>query len=293
MSIVRRPRRPSSRHFRRVLPLLVVVAVVLGPAVPAFAAAPAPKPTPQPTPPGLAEFMGGLAQIESGGRYDVRNRQSGAIGKYQIMPANWPVWARRYVGMTKAPLSPLNQERVAAGRITDLYHAYGAWDRTAYWWLTGKHGPRSTWSRFATHYVDNVMIGYRMRRATPPPGGVRLLDDGGGTVRFAGTWRTARYPAYVKGGVHYTTTAGAAIGVRFVGRSIRIEGPRGPTRGRVIVYVDGRRLATVDLRARTFQPRSVLAHVAWATRGEHWVELRVVPTPGHPYVAIDRVVIRG
>ena len=295
MPIVRRPSRPSSRRVRPLVRLLVrllvVVAVVLGPAVPALAADPAPKP--QPTPRGLTEFMGSLAQVESGGRYDARNPDSGAYGRYQIMPFNWPAWARRYLGRTKAPTTPLNQERVAAGRLTDLYLAYGAWDRTAYWWLTGKQGPRETWSRYALHYVHNVMAGYRMRRATPPPGGVRRLPDDGGTVRYAGAWRKARHPAYFGGDVHYTTAPGAAVGVRFVGRSIRIVGPRGPTRGRVAVYVDGRRMAVVDLHARTFQPRSVLAQVTWSRRGEHWVELRVVRTPGRPYVAIDRVVIRG
>ena len=110
--------------------------------------------------------MGGLAQQESGGRYTARNPSSGAYGKYQIMPFNWPSWARRYLRHSTAPQTPRNQERVAAGRLTDLYRAYGAWERAAYWWLTGKKGPRSTWSRYATRYVDNVMAGYRLRRAT-------------------------------------------------------------------------------------------------------------------------------
>ena len=86
--------------------------------------------------------MGGLAQQESGGRYDARNPSSGAYGKYQIMPFNWPSWSRRYLAPRRAPQSPGNQERVAAGRLTDLLPAYGSWDRTAYWWLTGKKGPR-------------------------------------------------------------------------------------------------------------------------------------------------------
>ena len=228
MPILRRPSRPSGRRFRPLRLLVLALAIMLGLAVPALAADPAPRPTPVPAPPGLAEFMGGLAQIESGGRYDARNPDSGAYGKYQIMPANWPAWARRYLRMTKAPTTPRNQERVAAGRITDLYRAYGAWDRTAYWWLTGKRGPRETWSHYATHYVDNVMAGYRMRRATPPPGGVRRLSDGGGTVRYAGAWGTARHPAYIGGGVHYATAAGAAVGVRFVGREHPDRGSAGP-----------------------------------------------------------------
>ena len=194
--------------------------------------------------------MGGLAQIESGGRYDVRNARSGAFGKYQIMPFNWPAWAGRYLGNRKAHPTPSNQERVAAGKLADLYRWLGgSWDRTAYWWLTGRHGPPETWSPFASHYVDGVMVGFRMRRATPPPGGTRKLDDGGGIVRYAGAWKSARYRAYFAGGVHYATAPGAAVGIRFTGRGIRIVGPEGPTRGRVAVYVDGRRIGVVSLRA--------------------------------------------
>src|SRR3954453_16500545 len=139
-------------------PAALVLVLALGVVLPARAAGPAPKPVP--APPGLAEFMGGLAQIESGGRYDARNRDSGAYGKYQIMPFNWPAWAGRYLGNRKAKQSGPNQERVAAGRLSDLYRSLGgSWDRTAYWWLTGKHGPRGTGSRSAGHYVGRGRVG--------------------------------------------------------------------------------------------------------------------------------------
>jgi hypothetical protein len=282
-----RPHRPVPGRPARLL--LVVVAITLGMAVPVRAANPVAKPHP----PGLAEFMGGLAEIESGGRYDARNRSSGAFGKYQIMPFNWPAWAKIYLGRRNARQTPANQERVAAGRLSDLYRSLGRWDRTAYWWLTGKRGPRETWSRYASHYVDGVMVGFRKRSATPAPGGTRHLDDAGGIVRYAGAWKTARHRAYLGGSAHYATTTGAAVGVRFVGRGIRIVGPKGPTRGRVAIYIDGRRVGTADLRARTFHARATLVSIQWARRGEHWVELRVLRTPGRPVVAVDRVTIRG
>ena len=241
-----------------------------------------------------SRFLWGLAGEESGWNYYARNRYSGAFGKYQIMPFNWPVWAKRYLGDRKARATPVNQERIAAGKLTDLYRRFGgSWDRTAYWWLTGKHGPPATWSTFASHYVNGVMVGYRMRRATPLPGRLRRLDDSSSIVRYAGSWRIAHHRRYLEGGVHYARTPGAAVGVRFVGRGIRIVGPVGPTRGRVSVWVDGIRVAMVDLGARRFRPRAVLVALDWTKRSEHWVELRVARTPGRPVVAIDRVVIRG
>ena len=38
-------------------------------------------------------FMWAMAGQESGWDYFNRNRASGAYGKYQIMPMNWPSWA--------------------------------------------------------------------------------------------------------------------------------------------------------------------------------------------------------
>ena len=284
--------RPPRRPRATLRPLVVALALLTamgGVAAPSLAADPIARPVP---PPGLGEFMDALAVIESGGRYDARNPSSGAYGRYQIMPFNWPSWSRKYLG-ARGPQTPVNQERVASGRLSDLFHRFGAWDRTAYWWLTGKRGPRASWSRPATRYVDNVMAGFRLRLNTPQRGDVRRLDDAGDTVRYAGTWKTATHRRYAGGGVHYATTGGAAFGVRFGGRGVRIEGPVGPTRGRAAVYVDGRRIGVVDFRAPQFRPRAIVFSMTWPHRGVHWVELRVIATPGRPVVAVDRVVIRG
>ena len=37
---------------------------------------------------GFSSFMGAISAKESGNNYGARNRDSGAMGKYQIMPAN-------------------------------------------------------------------------------------------------------------------------------------------------------------------------------------------------------------
>ena len=81
---------------------------------------------------------------------------SGAYGKYQIMPSNWPAWARQYLGNANAKPTPANQEKVAAGKMTSLYRWLGSWKRVAYWWLTGSS--RTTgWSSYAKRYVAKVM----------------------------------------------------------------------------------------------------------------------------------------
>jgi hypothetical protein len=109
-------------------------------------------------PPRLAEFLWGLAGQESGWRYGVENSSSGAYGKYQIMPFNWPNWARDFIGDPHAPRSATNQEIVAAGKVSGLHRWLGGYQRVAYWWLSGLSDPdRSNWSSYARNYVSNVM----------------------------------------------------------------------------------------------------------------------------------------
>lgn len=278
---------------------IVVVGLALAILVPSAAPAAAGSPPAGTRPPGLAAFMEALAMVESGGRYTARNPISGAYGRYQIMPSNWPVWAGRYLGNRTARPTPRNQDRVAAGRLSDLYRAYGSWDRTAYWWLTGKRGPRSTWSAVARRYVDKIMRGYRVRiagtraeaAATPKSLTWRAIDDANAAIAWTGSWKTARHSGYAGGSVHYATRAGSVATLRFKGRSVRVVGPSGPTRGRVQVLVDGKVRRVVDLRASRFHPRTTIYTASWSSLGTHTVALRVLGTAGRPMVAVDGIVI--
>ena len=59
----------------------------------------------------------GLARIggqESGGSYGAVNPLTGARGKYQILPSNWPAWAAEAGLGPNAMMTPENQERVAS-----------------------------------------------------------------------------------------------------------------------------------------------------------------------------------
>ncbi len=113
-------------------------------------------------------FMWAMAGQESGRDYYARNASSGAFGKYQIMPFNWPVWAEIYLGSPRADQTPYNQERVAFGKIHDLYRWLGSWKRVAYWWLTGRTDRvEKRWSSYARGYVRNIM---RLRERAPRNG---------------------------------------------------------------------------------------------------------------------------
>jgi hypothetical protein len=112
-----------------------------------------------------ARFMWAMAGQESGWDYFARNGSSGAFGKYQIMPFNWPAWARTYLGDARADQTPANQERVAFGKIRGLYRWLGSWKRVAYWWLTGSsERDEKRWSAYASGYVRRIM---QLRRRAP------------------------------------------------------------------------------------------------------------------------------
>ena len=105
-------------------------------------------------PPGINRFLYALGRVESGGNYYARNSSSGAYGKYQIMPSNWPAWAKLYIGSSTAPQTPVNQETVARGKVTGLYNWLDTWPNVAHWWLTGSgERNRALWSTYSKTYV--------------------------------------------------------------------------------------------------------------------------------------------
>lgn len=241
-------------------------------------------------PRGLARFKAAVGSVESGGRYTARNPVTGAYGKYQILPSNWPSWARQYVGSASARPTPSNQERVASGKMTSLYRWLGSWRRVAYWWLTGS-SRQSGWSASARRYVDKVMTRYGAGRSAKPSN-TRTISERSKAIDFDGPWRVARHQGYGGGVVRYATARGASASMTFTGRGIVWHGPTGPTRGRARVYIDGRLVRTVDLRRPSFDPSATLFSTRWPKAGRHTIKIVVVGTAGRPMVAVDDFTIR-
>jgi hypothetical protein len=244
------------------------------------------------TPPGLSRFMNAVGRIESGGNYTARNKVSGAYGKYQIMPSNWPAWAERYLGNAHAKQTPANQEKVARGKFTSLYRSLDSWRRVAYWWLTGSKRT-SGWSSYATRYVNKVMRYYKEgvgSGAKAAPRG-KHVSEKSASIRYTGTWSRARHRGYAGDAVAYATRAGASATLTFTGRKVIWYGPVGPTRGKAQVYVDGTYVKTVNLQRGTFRARSAAFRIGWSTAASHTLTIKVLGTKGHAMVAIDEFVV--
>jgi murein DD-endopeptidase MepM/ murein hydrolase activator NlpD len=132
-------------------------------------------PAPSPSAAGavnLDQFMRAIARQESGGRYDARNSQTGAYGKYQILPSNWPNWAQQAGLAGNAPQTPANQERVARFVFGKYEKSYGGdWSRVAAAWFAGVAGSAnpSAWGPNTRRYVASInsMLGLSAVRSQP------------------------------------------------------------------------------------------------------------------------------
>ena len=101
----------------------------------------------------LGSFIAAIASKESGGSYGAVNQSSGALGKYQIMPANfvglggWDVEAiGKNVSDSEFLRSPKIQEKIARYHLAKLYKQYGARGAASTWysgsptaWKSGKN----------------------------------------------------------------------------------------------------------------------------------------------------------
>ena len=81
----------------------------------------------------LVSAIGGQESEGSGG-YNAVNGRTGASGKYQIMPSNWPSWAEEAGLSADAPMTPENQEIVARHKLREYYDKYGARGAAIAWY---------------------------------------------------------------------------------------------------------------------------------------------------------------
>ena len=290
---------PEAKGRRRAVSVAIFVAAIIVSVIPTAA-------TSTTAPPGINRFLYALGQVESGGNYNARNAYSGAYGKYQIMPANWPGWAKLYVGSSTAPQTPVNQEKVARGKVTALYVWLDTWPNVAHWWLTGS-GERNQalWSTYSRTYVAKIMNLYHAVSETtaaldvgavPPPLPVGVVDvtsrriqENNAGIAYVGRWATAGHGGYADSQVLYSERDGATATYSFYAKSVAWIGPVGSTRGKARVSVDGVVVGVVDMRRSTFKPEVNLFSRSWRRTGSHTITIEVIGS-GRP-VAIDQFII--
>lgn len=83
------------------------------------------------------KFLTALGNQESSGNYNLTNPKTGAIGKYQILPSNWPSWSQEAGLGPNAQPTPENQEAVGKFKAIQYFKQFGNWGDVAKAWYAG------------------------------------------------------------------------------------------------------------------------------------------------------------
>ena len=118
---------------------------------------------------------------------------------------------------------------------------------------------------------------------------LRLVQQSSTSVKFSGTWTTATGSAYSGGSVKWTKGVNASATYAFTGSGIGLVTARAALRGKVFVYVDGVKRATLDLRGAT--SNRLVAYVRGLAYGPHTVKVVALGTAGRPRVDLDGFVV--
>ena len=118
----------------------------------------------------------------------------------------------------------------------------------------------------------------------------KTYQESSSRITFSGSWSTAKAATFWGGALKRSTTAGAKATFVFTGRSVAWVGRRGPDRGKAEVYVNGTRVATVDLYASSPLANRVVWSTSWSTSIKRTVVIRVLGTSGRPRVDVDAIV---
>jgi hypothetical protein len=142
--------------------------------------------------------------------------------------------------------------------------------------------------RFRVRAIDRA--GNASPWATGATFRVSRFNEHNAAVRYTGTWASAAEAGALGGGRKSSVKAGATASLTFTGRSIAWLAPVGPDRGKAEVYVNGTRVATIDLHSSTSGAQRVVWVGSWTTAASRKVTIKVLGTAGRPRVDLDAFI---
>ena len=119
---------------------------------------------------------------------------------------------------------------------------------------------------------------------------VRRVEATSETVDMTGSWSRAAASSYSGGSARSTDQADATLTWRGTAHTLIVVGPVGPTRGRMVIDVDGDRADVVELYAPSYTARAVLFAVRWTDGDEHEVRIEARHRGERTTVAVDDLV---
>jgi hypothetical protein len=154
---------------------------------------------------------------------------------------------------------------------------------------------------FVEQVVPALAVQYRVRAvdaagnagAWRAAGPLQILQADETAASYAGLWVRRNGDDYLGGLLRASRGRGATATFTFSGSQVAWYAARGPTFGSATILLDGAAVATVSLQAARLQPARVVYVHAWPTAGRHRIAIRVVATPGHPWVGVDGFGVVG
>ena len=138
---------------------------------------------------------------------------------------------------------------------------------------TDDNGNRSDW-RYGTRFALDT------------------LQENDPSISYAKTWKFQSLADAYGGKLGYTTARGAKATFSFSGTDVAWVAPKSKARGKAAVYLDGAKVATVDLFSRQTLARQVVF-----SKGDldpatpHTLEVRSLGTSGRPRVDVDAFAV--
>ncbi len=99
-----------------------------------------------------------------------------------------------------------------------------------------------------------------------------------GAIAYSGTWTRQSLSGAYGGAVKYATASGATSTLAFTGTNVAWVAPKSNTRGKAEVYLDGAKVATVDLYSSTALSRKVIYSANGLTLSDHALQIKVLGT---------------
>jgi len=146
---------------------------------------------------------------------------------------------------------------------------------------TVKSGSASTWSMKATDFAGNT-------RTSSPAYTPMILQETSATR--SGSWTSRSSSNYLGGKSYSSSSKNASLTWTFTGRSASWVVSRASSSGQAYVYVDGTKVATVDLKSSTTKYRQAIWTKTWSAAAKHTVKIVVVGTSGRPTITTDGLV---
>ncbi|GIM93135.1 hypothetical protein Ato02nite_049280 [Paractinoplanes toevensis] len=168
-------------------------------------------------------------------------------------------------------------DNVRVGSLAVTAPAKAGLSATSTYWNTGvRPGANTTFTLTAKDWAGNARTASVARKAVP------VAET---AAKRGGTWATRTGGSYLGGKALAATKKNAKLTWTFTGRSAALLFSRAAKTGKADIYLDGKKVATVDTKGSTAYRQGLWVRAL--TPGKHTVTVTALGTGGRPTVVSD------